>query len=104
MTVNEPAGWRCDGRRAQVAGHDRLELGDVERRVNPEGLREFKVYSSWVIDTLDFEGPDEMGRQLSGLHVEWNVFGVEPNLLARLMHWSRNPPPVSQSLVLFSSA
>ena len=92
-----------NGSRAEVTGSDWFQLGDVECRMNPERLRKFKANSSWINDTLNLKWPNEMGRQFSGFHVKQDVPGVEPNLLARLIHWSRSLLSICQHLILFVS-
>ena len=38
-----------------------------------------------INDTLDLKCPNKAGRQFFRFHTKWDVFGVEPNLLTRLI-------------------
>lgn len=69
-----------------------------------ERLRKFKANGSRINDTFDLKWHNKTGRRFFGFHIKWDVPSVEPNLLTRLVHWSRSPPLVRQPLILVTSA
>lgn len=71
--IDDPGWRRGTARGGQSAVHHRLELRDVERRVNLHGRREFQANSAGVDDLVDLKRPHEARCQLTGFHFRFHT-------------------------------
>lgn len=63
VDVDDPGGWRVDGRRAQRILRNRFNLGHMKSGVDFHSCRQKKSFSRWIDYAFDKERPDESGCQ-----------------------------------------
>jgi hypothetical protein len=98
MVVDDPGRrWRRSGRRKR-AGGDRLELGDMEGRMDTERWRESETNGTGVDDRLHFERADEPGRDLRGDPLQGKILRPKPHRLSGSVLGGRQTAPICLQL------